>query len=166
MPLGPRKPDDLTGRRFGRLVVLERAPNTKRGVVWLCQCDCGNKKVVPGQDLKGKTKSCGCYARDYQRERIKQEEWGAGPWETNGCANYQITYRGKTQGLRDWCKELAPEMGTSVKRFFSACSNRYTKGLRGPELLRPTMVYYKKKYEIPDPQFDVNKDPEEQMKAK
>ena len=56
--------------------------------------------------------------------------------------------------------------GPTVKRFFSACSNRYTKGLRGPELLKPTITYYKKKYEIPDPQFDVNKDPEEQMKAK
>jgi hypothetical protein len=37
---------DLTGQRFGRLVVRGRAPsrNTYRDAYWLCQCDCGGNK--------------------------------------------------------------------------------------------------------------------------
>ena len=41
---------DLVGNRYGKLVVLEdsglRAPN--RGVIWKCQCDCGNITWVRG----------------------------------------------------------------------------------------------------------------------
>ena len=53
---------DLTGQRFGKLVVVERAENDSRGnVQWLCQCECGNKKVIRGYQLtNNKTKSCGC----------------------------------------------------------------------------------------------------------
>ena len=35
---------DLTGQKFGRWTVLERAFNGKREVYWLCQCDCGTIK--------------------------------------------------------------------------------------------------------------------------
>ena len=52
---------DLTGQRFGDLVVLEITPERKnRQVVWKCQCDCGNITYVVGQALRsGHTKSCG-----------------------------------------------------------------------------------------------------------
>ena len=57
--------DDLTGRRFGRLVVIERcAPPRpcKGGDAWyLCKCDCGNVKAVRAPSLKkGDVLSCGC----------------------------------------------------------------------------------------------------------
>ena len=34
---------DLTGQKFGRLIVIERDNNTnkKRGTFWICKCDCG-----------------------------------------------------------------------------------------------------------------------------
>ena len=57
---------DLTGQRFGRLVVLSFSrwlvgENGKRRRVWLCQCDCGNTCEVQHQYLKcGDTSSCGC----------------------------------------------------------------------------------------------------------
>ena len=57
---------DLTGKRFGKLVVLHRQGYhvTKGGfkrILWLCQCDCGKQKIVLGRDLKrGHTNSCGC----------------------------------------------------------------------------------------------------------
>lgn len=57
---------DLTGQRFGRLTVIERAENDKYGrLTWKCECDCGKNKIVNGQSLiRGKTKSCGCLRRD------------------------------------------------------------------------------------------------------
>ncbi len=62
---------DLTGQRFGRLVVIERAENGKRGKArWLCQCDCGNTCIVDGNHLRsGKTKSCGCVSREATGKR-------------------------------------------------------------------------------------------------
>ena len=53
---------DLTGQKFGKLTVIERAENDKRGnVQWLCECECGKKKVIRGYQLtNSKTKSCGC----------------------------------------------------------------------------------------------------------
>lgn len=57
---------DLTGQRFGRLVVKERAPNHGReGTFWLCQCDCGKTAIVAGSKLRsGHTQSCGCLQRE------------------------------------------------------------------------------------------------------
>lgn len=53
---------DLTAKRFNRLLVLERAPNTKRTTRWLCLCDCGNRTVVAmGHLVRNHTKSCGCW---------------------------------------------------------------------------------------------------------
>lgn len=37
---------DLTSQRFGRLVVLEKAPPTGGQAEWICKCDCGNIKKV------------------------------------------------------------------------------------------------------------------------
>ena len=53
---------DLTGQRFGRLSVLKRARDLRKGVPsWLCECDCGKETVVTGSNLRGGvTKSCGC----------------------------------------------------------------------------------------------------------
>ena len=55
----PRK--DLTGQRFGRLVVLEEAGRNYRNVTWRCKCECGNIVIVQGNFLRNeRIKSCGC----------------------------------------------------------------------------------------------------------
>ena len=52
--------EDLTGQRFGRLLVLSRTSERKHGcIVWKCQCDCGNTKYLPTNNLR-KVISCGC----------------------------------------------------------------------------------------------------------
>lgn len=57
---------DLTGQKFGRLTVIERAKNYKSGQSrWLCKCDCGNEKVIAVGNLKnGHTQSCGCLRKN------------------------------------------------------------------------------------------------------
>ncbi len=63
---------DLTGQRFGRLLVLSRAANNpqNRQPMWCCRCDCGKETVVIGRDLRGgHTQSCGCLNRDATIER-------------------------------------------------------------------------------------------------
>ena len=53
---------DMTGLRFGRLIVDSIDHIVKgKGTYWKCRCDCGNDTVVIGQHLRnGHTKSCGC----------------------------------------------------------------------------------------------------------
>lgn len=56
---------DLTGRQFGRLIVLKFAEmNRHSGSLWLCQCTCGQTRVASKVNLlKGITQSCGCIKR-------------------------------------------------------------------------------------------------------
>jgi len=53
---------DLTNMRFGKLLALEpvkKPYNTK--YYWLCECDCGNKKIIMSSNLiKGISTTCGC----------------------------------------------------------------------------------------------------------
>ena len=58
--------DDLTGRKFGKWVVLPRADfeSNYRHSKWLAQCECGRLRLVAGQDLlNGRSSSCGCAPR-------------------------------------------------------------------------------------------------------
>lgn len=57
---------DLTGQRFGRLLVLERDGSDKqKNATWKCLCDCGNQVVKTGIYLRnGDTRSCGCLQKE------------------------------------------------------------------------------------------------------
>lgn len=57
--------NDLTGKKFGYLTVLEKQKNDdKKHSYWLCRCDCGNIVVRRSDLLKDpRYKSCGCYNR-------------------------------------------------------------------------------------------------------
>lgn len=55
------KYQDVTGYKFHRLTTLLFDHNDGKHTYWLCQCDCGNKKVIRIDSIKsGKIKSCGC----------------------------------------------------------------------------------------------------------
>ncbi len=65
------KHEDLTGRRFGRLLVMEQEAERSRHkkIMWRCVCDCGKETAVATADLNsGAIKSCGCFIADRQRE--------------------------------------------------------------------------------------------------
>ena len=68
---------DLTGKEFGRLIVIEKRGSDKHGnAMWLCKCKCGNEVIVRSSNLRnGNTVSCGCYNRDKIKEQWKDEEF-------------------------------------------------------------------------------------------
>lgn len=60
---------DLSGQRFGRLVVVELAEKSFNGkrfrYYWLCRCDCGNFCTARTDELTGgNTRSCGCLHKE------------------------------------------------------------------------------------------------------
>lgn len=58
---------DLTGKKYGRLIVLRRIPQTS---LWECQCECGNVIATNTNHLnQGHTQSCGCLQKDITFER-------------------------------------------------------------------------------------------------
>ena len=62
---------DLTGQRFGRLVVIRRVRNGRptHNSVWLCRCDCNAETEVARPNLRSKhIRSCGCYRSDLTAE--------------------------------------------------------------------------------------------------
>lgn len=70
---------DLTGQRFGKLVVLERTEEkADRYYVWRCQCDCGREILVNTKRLRrGTTKDCGCVPKhDARNGRIAENLTG------------------------------------------------------------------------------------------
>ena len=64
--------NNLTGKRYGRLIVLKENGKTNHGDLrWLCKCDCGNIKTITGSKLKsGWTKSCGCLQKEIARKHM------------------------------------------------------------------------------------------------
>lgn len=126
---------DLTGLRFGKLVVLkENGKNLKRNVVlWECVCDCGNICTVAGIDMKRKlTTSCGCMSsRKIAGERNK----------THGMAGTPLY--GVWRSMRDRCKNpnnksykdyggrgiSVCEKWLTFEGFYEDMGNSYAKGL-------------------------------------
>lgn len=67
---------DLTGKRFGRLTVVEKNGKNKQGAqIWHCKCDCGGTNDVVSAELnRGHVVSCGCYRKEViakQMELVK-----------------------------------------------------------------------------------------------
>ena len=70
---GRCKIKDLTGQRFGRLVVIRDVGRKNGKVVWECLCDCGKYTSISSNRLMtGNTKSCGCLAS----ENLEGERYG------------------------------------------------------------------------------------------
>lgn len=53
--------EDLTGKTFGRLTVLNKSDKSNRRLYWDCECECGKKITIKGDVLRQKRQiSCGC----------------------------------------------------------------------------------------------------------
>lgn len=80
-PITNKQIRDLTGQRFGRLLVLgfvgsiDVGDRPQRKTQWLCQCACGNHTIVTGGNLTtGTSNSCGCYKNERSSENGKRNK--------------------------------------------------------------------------------------------
>lgn len=75
---------ELAGRRFGKLLVVERADREgKKRARWLCRCDCGNETKPTATDLNtGETRSCGCLRRETMQTHGRHATREYTSWES------------------------------------------------------------------------------------
>lgn len=67
------KIDNLTGKKFGRLTVVDFAYTKDTKAYWNCKCECGGTIVAKGTFLKtGNIVSCGCVKKTNRDEGLKQ----------------------------------------------------------------------------------------------
>jgi hypothetical protein len=71
----PNKPlRTLVSNRYGKLIVLGVAPREiwrNKNSHWICECDCGQQRIISGSDLEsGNVNSCGCFKRDKLKQRM------------------------------------------------------------------------------------------------
>lgn len=60
---------NLINQKFGRLVVLESAPNCGKRTAWRCLCECGKETVKTTDSLRsGRAQSCGCLQAEAARK--------------------------------------------------------------------------------------------------
>lgn len=77
---------DLKGRKFGKLLVLERAesniePSGRKRTMWKCLCDCGQVTIVQACSLKSQSvRSCGC-AKSERNQKY---------FTTHGCSKEKL----------------------------------------------------------------------------
>lgn len=61
---------DLTGKRFGRLIVIKKIGRVGHDTAWECKCDCGNLHNARSGDLKcGNVSSCGCLRKEVAKNK-------------------------------------------------------------------------------------------------
>ena len=125
---------DLTGKRFGRLIVIERGPNSNGNATrWRCICDCGKETLTLASKLvAGLSKSCGCLGiENATKAKIKHGHANTPFYllfkamhnrcELETCREYKW-YGGRGIKVCDEWKEFQP--------FYDwAMANGYAKGL-------------------------------------
>jgi hypothetical protein len=107
---------DLTNSRFGRLVVLSRAENSKDGRArWLVKCDCGVTKIVVGKDLRAgitrSTRSCGCLNIDRTKERSTKHGQSGNRDQGRKASPTYISWSAMRQRVLDPNAEKYPQYG-------------------------------------------------------
>lgn len=127
----------LTGQKFGRLTVGERAPippHLKYHYAWVCTCDCGKVKEVLAKHLKrGLIVSCGCYSAEIAGARWRKHGG-------KGTTEYAIWKRMKQRcldpndkGYKNWggrgitvCKQWQDSFPAFLQDMGPRPSKRYT----------------------------------------
>lgn len=132
--------EDLTGQKFGRLAVVQKAGKRHGENVWLCRCDCGQEVSVKISNLKsGTSQSCGCLAaevaavvaRNNFKHRIIRTTLPFGESSLNGL--YQNYVRGarKRNLVFDISKETFRGLTQMACNYCGAEPSRSFKGNRG-----------------------------------
>lgn len=119
---------DLTGKKFGRLTVIDRdiTKQKSKGVYWNCLCECGNIISVITKSLKeGNTQSCGCLKSELSSKRFSLNL-------TNKIFGKLVVIR--RNGT------FVGEDGTKYSQWLCRCECGTIKTIRGHDLVRGSVT--------------------------
>lgn len=122
---------DITGQKFGRLLVLEKIgfSENPRRVIWRCKCDCGNIcEVTSNLLLDNKKRSCGCLRAENNRKRIGAAHAKIGEYNiqnTNIIKINQKKSKNNKSGKRGVCYDKS---AGRYKAYISFQKKRYNLG--------------------------------------
>lgn len=148
---------DLLNKRFGRLTVIESAPNKGKRSQWKCKCDCGNEIITLTESLRsGSTKSCGCLKIDTARQN--------GLKTLNNLVGQKfgklivIEYAGSNRNRSSWkceceCgKEVIVNQMELVKgdTLSCGCLKSSFAELQIEKILKENNISFKREYSFPD----------------
>jgi hypothetical protein len=114
---------DLTGLRFGRLVVAGFDYRDGTIYYWNCKCDCGNKRsVAAGSLIRGLTRSCGCFMSEISAKTIVELNFKHGMTGTKPHSVWS--------GIKARCKDITNMRygGRGIKiceRWYTSFENFY-----------------------------------------
>jgi hypothetical protein len=118
---------DMVGKRFGMLLVESRAVTQKSTWHWNCLCDCGERVVVCGAELRKGTKThCGCSSK----RGIRHSSEALKPGDRSGMLTLirpvRVTAKTKTKdGTRPaWLCSCDCGNTTTVPSTYLRASNR------------------------------------------
>lgn len=98
-----KKALDLTGQRFGRLVVEARDLSYKKAAYWICKCDCGGSTTVQSTHLRsGATQSCGCLNSENVRKRRTSHGSSRSKLYRTWCSMKDRCYREKNKHYENY----------------------------------------------------------------
>lgn len=97
---------DLTGKRFGKLTVIENTGMTEQKYrIWRCRCDCGGEIMASTKQLKsGVIRDCGCVPKTNARNgRVAEDLTGQ---RFGRLTALRPTERRDRKGSVYWCREM------------------------------------------------------------
>ena len=118
---------DLTGQRFGRLVVVNSNGKDKyKNILWECLCDCGKTTESVGYSLRsGDKKSCGCLSYERKSElgkKSRKEEIGNTYGMLTVIKDSGERYKGSIYWICECkCGNTAKILGTNLRKGTLSC---------------------------------------------
>lgn len=151
--------NDLTGKHFGRLTVLQRDESQKfRNIRWICQCECGNIKSIQGSNLtSGLTNSCGCLHKNKVSSSLVGQRFGKlivieDSGERNSCRS--ILWKCQCD-----CGNIVKVSTPNLKQGYThscGCLKTSVGEYQIEEILKANRILYKREYTFKDLKQDGN----------
>ena len=145
------------GQKFGRMTIKQEVPKKGNRRRVLCQCDCGNEKVVDLADLKrGHTTSCGCLNKEIVSKNTLKDLTG----QTFGYLQVlerDTNYYGKGVGAHWVCKCTkcgtikTMSSNTLIQGSAQSCCCQKSKGeIKIANILNEWQINFISEYKFPD----------------
>ena len=142
---------DLTGKRFGRLTVIEKLNKKGKEWQWRCICDCGEEKIVKGVNLRsGHCLSCGCLKKesDHKPKGNVKDLTGQKFGHLTVLKRYDSDHRGEARWLCQCdCQQQTQivALGSNLRTYHTrscGCDRRSSGEQRIAELLEQNNIPY------------------------